>query len=276
MSKFSIRNGYVDESSLKEDVPQTLRNRICNLFHREEITKETKSRLKSSFKNQGLIEAQILDKLGYLIPRSKISTENEKLEEIKNHILQCEWYEVYDFVEKHISCIPEESRVERTEQYNSLFEEEGVPFRLVNDIVVPIYSEIELTAIEQSLRTKYDSVNQHVEKALRCFSDRNNPDYENTIKEAISAVEAMCCIVNSKNETLNKALKHLKDKGVHIHPAMESAFVSLYAYTSDEKGIRHAGMDFVNAPAEDAKYMLVTCSAFINYLIEKWSKVEKD
>lgn len=36
--------------------------------------------------------------------------------------------------------------------------------------------------------------------------------------------------------------------------------------------IRHGGMDFKNAPAEDAKYMLVSCSAFVNYLIEKWSK----
>ena len=59
---------------------------------------------------------------------------------------------------------------------------------------------------------------------------------------------------------------------MHIHPAMENAFSSLYGYTSDENGIRHGGIDFSNAPAEDAKYMLVSCSAFVNYLIEKWSK----
>lgn len=35
---------------------------------------------------------------------------------------------------------------------------------------------------------------------------------------------------------------------------------------------RHGGIDFTNAPAEDAKYMLVSCSAFVNYLIEKFSK----
>jgi len=45
-------------------------------------------------------------------------------------------------------------------------------------------------------------------------------------------------------------------------------------YTSDENGIRHGGIDFTNAPAEDAKYMLVSCSSFVNYLIEKWSKVK--
>jgi hypothetical protein len=32
-------------------------------------------------------------------------------------------------------------------------------------------------------------------------------------------------------------------------------------------------MDFKDVPAEDAKYMLVSCSAFVNYLVEKWSKI---
>ena len=45
---------------------------------------------------------------------------------------------------------------------------------------------------------------------------------------------------------------------------------------SDEDGIRHGGIDFKWAPAEDAKYMLVSCSAFVNYLIEKWSKAAKN
>lgn len=48
-----------------------------------------------------------------------------------------------------------------------------------------------------------------------------------------------------------------------------------YAYACDEKGIHHAGTEFVDAPTEDAKYMLVFCSTFVNYLIEKWSKVKK-
>ena len=72
--------------------------------------------------------------------------------------------------------------------------------------------------------------------------------------------------------TLGNAMKKLKDNGVHIHSAMEKAYASLYGYTSDENGIRHGGTDFTNAPSEDAKYMLVSCSAFVNYLIEKWNK----
>lgn len=115
--------------------------------------------------------------------------------------------------------------------------------------------------------------NTHFEKALKLYSDRQSPDYENSIKESISAVEAMCCIINGKDSTLSDAIKKIKNKGVHLHPALEKAFIALYAYTCDEKGIRHAGIDFVDASAEDAKYMLVACSGFVNYLIEKWTKI---
>ena len=31
-------------------------------------------------------------------------------------------------------------------------------------------------------------------------------------------------------------------------------------------------IDFKHAPIEDARYMLVTCSAFVNYLISKYDK----
>lgn len=118
-----------------------------------------------------------------------------------------------------------------------------------------------------------------MDKALRLFAEKQNPDYENSIKESISAVESMCCIITGltgKKATLGNALKKLKEKGVYIHKALESAFLSLYGYTSDEDGIRHGGIDFKNAPSEDAKYMLISCSAFINYLTEKWIKVNNN
>ena len=52
-----------------------------------------------------------------------------------------------------------------------------------------------------------------------------------------------------------------------LHPALKQAFLKLYAYTSDANGIRHAnGIGEGNSSFIEAKYMLVSCSAFINYL----------
>lgn len=271
VTKFSARIGHSDESETQiYYISQALRNRIWNLFYQEEIVKLGKKRIKSSFKSEGLIEDVLLDRLGLLI-----NANGTKTNRLKNYFLKCEWYEVLDFVEAHISALGEEEKKIRTRLYNELFEYEGVKFRLVNELISPIYNKSEIEVLEQSASTEFDSVNQHIKKALAYFSDRKHPDYENSIKESISAVEAVCCIINGKNETLNKALDHLQNNGVHIHPAMKNAFVSLYAYTCDEKGIRHAGIEFVNTPSEDAKYMLISCSAFVNYLIEKWTKTNK-
>ncbi len=76
-------------------------------------------------------------------------------------------------------------------------------------------------------------------------------------------------------QPLDMTIKKLKDNGIVIHPLWKKRFCKLYNYTSNAEGIRHGGINYTNVPSEDAKYMLVTCSAFINYLIEKWSKVQQ-
>jgi len=51
---------------------------------------------------------------------------------------------------------------------------------------------------------------------------------------------------------------------------MKSAFSALYGYTSDEGGIRHALIEKNSqVQIEDARFMLIACSAFVNYLISK-------
>jgi hypothetical protein len=50
---------------------------------------------------------------------------------------------------------------------------------------------------------------------------------------------------------------------------------ALYGYTSDSSGIRHALQDEPNLDFVDAKFMLVACSAFVNYLTDKAASVVK-
>lgn len=89
------------------------------------------------------------------------------------------------------------------------------------------------------------------------------------------AVEAMCCITtNDKKATSGDALRKLKSKGIKLHKALQSAMSSLYGYTIDEGGICHGSIDFTGASSEDTEYMLISCSAFVNYLIEKREKVK--
>lgn len=272
---FSEKYGYKPEKTIQHEcISDVLRKRIWNLFYQWEILDGglASVRINLAFQGKQTIEAKICDRLGFIVNGStKGLTAQGKIEKYLTE--SCEWYEVYDFVDIHLDSIEDEKKDERAQQYNTLFEQEKSGYRVVNYSVEPITNQQEIGTIEAASNSPYRSVNEHLQKALDFYGDRRNPDYENSIKESISAVEAMCCIITGKDATLNRAIEKLKNNGVHIHPAFEKAFVSLYAYTCDEKGIRHAGIEFVDAPAEDAKYMLVSCSAFVNYLIEKWSDI---
>ena len=278
---FSEKYGYKKEKTIQyESVSDELKNRIWNLFYQSEIKGGglSSKRLSLALNGGQTIEEKIVDRFGLLINHAgKGQSVEEQLKESLLHFF-C-WYEVYDFIDIHLSYLEDDERDIRIRQYNELLEQEKAGYRIVSGEIAPITNETEIATIEQSADTAFQSVNQHIQKALSLYADIQSPDYENSIKESISAVEAICCIItglSGANASLGKVIKKLKDNGVHIHSAMEQAFSSLYGYTSDEDGIRHGGIDFKNAPAEDAKYMLVSCSAFVNYLIEKYEKVQMD
>ncbi len=276
---FSEKYGYKIEKTIQyESISDELRRRIWNLFYQCEIKEGglSSKRIGLALNGGQTIEEKIVDRCGLLInPVGKGRTAEEQL---KDNILKFfRWYEVYDFVELHLSYLNDDEKKERIKKYNELFEQEKAGYRIVSGEIAPITNESEIRIIEQATDTAFESVNQHMQKALNFYSDIKGPDYENSIKESISAVEAMCCIItgmSGANSSLGKTIKKLKENGIHIHSSMENAFSSLYGYTSDEDGIRHGGIDFKNAPAEDAKYMLISCSAFVNYLIEKYQKIE--
>lgn len=164
------------------------------------------------------------------------------------------------------------------EEINKLFEKECVGFRFIDDKIVAITDKIEIKEIEESLQSNYGGCKSHIEKAVGFLADREHKDYKNCIKESISAVESICQImVDDEKATLGEAIKKLKDNGIKIHPALETAFSKLFGYTSDEGGIRHAEGLFVSEVSfEEAKFMLVSCSAFVNYLISEYGKIKRD
>lgn len=200
--------------------------------------------------------------------------------EIRKYFFECEWYEVYDFME-FVANNYEDNGVNESfrEAGNSVLESELSAYRFVGWQITEVTSKEEISEIEQALETPFKTVNTHVESALRLMSDRKSPDYRNSIKESISAVEAICRIIsNDRNATLGQALDIIEKKGkIELHKALKNAFDSLYGFTSSSEGIRHALLDEKTSLSfEDAKFMLVSCSAFINYLVSKASRVGLD
>jgi hypothetical protein len=197
--------------------------------------------------------------------------------ETRKYFFGCEWYEVYDLIEFIANNYPDNEVNRKFMQYcNWILEKESSAYRFVSGRIVQITSEIEIAQIEESLeKTKsLKGVHAHLKRALELLSDRKNPDYRNSIKESISAVESICKLITGEDKaTLGKALGKIEKEGkIKIHPALKKAFENLYGYTSDAEGIRHGLLDEPNLDFEDAKFMLVSCSAFVNFLIGKASK----
>ena len=91
----------------------------------------------------------------------------------------------------------------------------------------------------------------------------------------MSAVEVLVKIISgNKSATLGVALNEIERSGkISIHKALKDGYSKLYGWTSNDEGIRHSIMDEPSLSQEDAVYMLVSCSAFINYLNEKARKI---
>jgi hypothetical protein len=193
---------------------------------------------------------------------------------LRKYFFACQWYEAYDFLEfvpsNYLAPYRDENPNFR-DYCNRILERELSAYRFVGDKLTQITSKTEIAEIEQAM-TSADplrSVSLHIKTALGLLADRKSPDYRNCIKESISAVEAACkLITNDEKATLGEAIKKFKSK-VGLHAALEKAFLNMYGYTNDADGIRHALMEESTLTFEDAKFMLVSCSAFVNYLTAK-------
>jgi hypothetical protein len=189
---------------------------------------------------------------------------------LREHFLTGEWWESYDLLEFLTKAAPKDWKELLKEFANSFLESENAAYRVVGDEVVEITDEYEMEAVETALDKGIKQSRIHLSRSLELLSDRKRPDFRNSIKESISAVESASQVISGKNKAaLGDCIKAIKTKGT-IHPAFEQALLKLYGYTSDEGGIRHALTEESNDPSyADAKFMLVSCAAFINFL---WTK----
>lgn len=188
-------------------------------------------------------------------------------------IIENKWYEPYDLLE---SFIKYENDIKESKKFieiiNSELDKSRSGYRVVGKQLIEMTNDSEINEVDEALRgtSGIKGVQEHLDKAIHKLGDRKNPDYRNSIKESISALEALVRNISGKSK-FSDAIDEIAKK-VDLDTAQKEGFKKIYGYTSGENGIRHALMDKDTVQFEDAKYMLVSCSAFINYLIEKARK----
>lgn len=212
----------------------------------------------------------------YKLPVDTILTNDHHTESvIRSRFFEGEWFEVYDFLE-FIASLSDLYDVEDfIVNTNIVLEKEFSAYRFIDGLISPISNTLELGEIEEALKqnenfTSLNGANIHLPNSLEKLSDRRNPDYRNSIKESISALETTCRTLTGEN-TLGKALNSLEANGIKIDNQLKSGYEKIYAFTNNKQsGIRHAIVDeHSNPDFEDAKYILLLCSSMINYLVGK-------
>ena len=195
----------------------------------------------------------------------------EFMDELRTHFLQCKWNKAYDLIEFIIENAdrknPNVSRdIDEMEIFlNRVLERDNSGFRIAGHKFIDIIDSSSISAISEAAdQAKYSGASTHIKTAIQLLFNRDGPDYRNSIKESISAVESACrSAVNDPKATLGQILKEMGDK---IHPALRDGISKIYGYTSDQEGIRHAMVDASQVTKADAQLMLTICSGIVNFI----------
>ena len=283
MALFSERYGYMKPSEviIRGGITEEIENAVCSAY---DYLKEWMNDIDDHaeydhyYNEMGVfLWTQFLNKRKDEYWRR---TRNIPVEVVKD--IDMPWYRKLDIVELCCKWLlsSRNRRIQSIEDgfvkyMNHEFDRLNYAYRIVDKEIVEISSDLEIAAIETALDNSENNVRLHLQSALGLLAEKPVGDYRNSIKESISAVEAVCREMTGKN-TLGEALNELANKGVEIPKVLKLAFDKLYGYTCNpDTGIRHALMvdegTYVPSSAE-AIFMMVSCSAFINYLNAKKAK----
>ncbi len=269
MVNFSERHGYrPDRSRLHqlEEVDDRLRNAIWNFLLERFFLIESKSEI---YELVSSVWIEVAGERSDALP-SKVDliwggvTSGPAVDFLREWYLNAFWYEVYDILDHVLRKYPVEKN---TSDANAMLSREGSAYRFAGSGIVPITSEEELNAIESAaqLPDPFHGASQHIAQAVALLSNRTTPDFRNAIKESISAVEsAVRVAVGDERGDIDKGLEKLA-----LHNQLGQAWKNMFNWTSDEDGVRHGSKGTPQVGLSEARYMVVTCSAFVNYLAVK-------
>ena len=197
---------------------------------------------------------------------SKGNDEVKMLKVVGNTVLHDDYDDVLTLVEYMAAQFAEKDRflgsLHPYQLFNSVFEREYAGYRFVDGSIVRITDDHEISEIGAAARTGFDAVDAHMEMAIGLLSNRNIPDYESSARESMAAAEAMCRLVLGTvpggNLPLREVLQQLKAK-----PGVQPAFVTAFEALSGFVPLLTPDAD---VSFEEARFLLVSCAGFINYL----------
>ena len=177
------------------------------------------------------------------------------------------WF-FYDFIEWLLS-----QKFYNYEYYshkiNQILRDERSAYLLdADNEFIKITDEIELEEINSSIEKtkKFKGVSEHLSRARESYSNRENPNYKDCVRESILSIESLVkIIVNDKNATLETAVKKIPN----INENLKKSLIKLYHFRGDEGGVVHGNKQDQKSKITEfeAKLILVNSHSLVNYLM---------
>lgn len=263
MTSFSERLGYkqtiVVPITIREDAPRSLREAVILLAEKCEMRP---SQIRSIICNVLLTRPDPDNWSEY----PNISYEIYRL------IEDCQWYRVYDIIEKIYEHLIENFLVEQAaifrEGINQFFMENGIGWQLENKQIIArgneLFQEMPKRAAYELELLNQNTAAVEIHEALNDIS-RRPADITGAIQHAMAALECTARKYSGSNETLGKILQNFKNE-LNIPSPLDKALEKLWGYAS-EKG-RH--LQEGRTPAfEEAELVVNVCAATVLFLNKK-------
>ncbi len=193
---------------------------------------------------------------------------------IQTRFFSLNWNEIYEFLEFTINNYEDGTINDNfIKVCNHALETEKSAYRISGNLFVPLMGDEESYAVKDALSLPMIQPAEHLKKAIKLFSNREDPDYANSIKESISAVESLCRLIGKNEMTLGDGINKIAPQ-LGISDILKQSLSKMYGYANVEPGTRHGATEPIKVDFDDAKFFLVACSGWMNYLYGKAIKTE--
>ena len=211
---------------------------------------------------------------------------------------QLDWDRSYDFCERLYSHLTQdiarwyndeeiiftkaEAQAFFAEEVQSIFEEESLAYEFRDGLVQrrgKRHTISQTSKAESALADRrLDAARRHFSKALRYFHDRKKTDHENTVKEAVCAVEAAAkeLFPDAKAKTLGDFVAWATSTDRNLLPkTIGQTFNGLYGFRNSGEGVAHGASSGGVVTAEISEYVLGMAASQIVFLADLASKDEE-
>jgi AbiJ N-terminal domain 4 len=211
-------------------------------------------------------------------PRSVQSIQRARTD-AETYLIDLSWERAYDFCERIHSRLAEdaigglngdevvttkaEAQLFLAEEIQRLFDEEGIGYEFRDGFVQRRGKRHTVDQIGKAEKTLADfrlaAARKHFSKALRHFRDREKPDLENAVKEAVCAVEAAAkeLFPEAKANTLGDFINWATSKEHNIFPkSIGNTLTGLYTFRNSGEGVSHGGTTGGTVTTELCEYVL--------------------